>query len=299
MMNEIGNIKNTINPYIVLRMFYHNPHHNTFSLGEACFKFALKRFTTLGSPVQNVGVNAGQKIVKQIYAHTQYDANATDPSKRQDFFSSDRPPYLNCRDRRDTARPNEQPCGLGRVNGKSTREAPLQPEQAVLDHGHAKHRLVDEGCWGFWNDKILNPKTPALYGTLDEVNEAIAMLKDPDLVQTNSELERERKKKARASPLWSTSRCTNLSIKIPMIPVMTRALELTWSCSALLSDYSDSRASTPLPSDRIMTRTRNQGSRCFEQPKLWQRSVHRQCEYHGNWRQHAWLLSKRHVLELA
>lgn len=47
-MNEIEKIKDITNRYIVLRMFYHNPYHRTFSLGEACFKFALKRFTTLG-----------------------------------------------------------------------------------------------------------------------------------------------------------------------------------------------------------------------------------------------------------
>lgn len=52
----------------------------------------------------------------------------------------------------------------------------------------------------FRNDKILNPKTPALYGTLDEVNETIAMLKDPDLIRTNSEMEREKEKQAKSSP---------------------------------------------------------------------------------------------------
>ncbi|KAI1063107.1 hypothetical protein LB507_005615 [Fusarium sp. FIESC RH6] len=56
------------------------------------------------------------------------------------------------------------------------------------------------GAFDFRNDKIPNPKTPALYRTLDEVNEAIAMLKDPDLIRTNSELEREKKKQAKSSP---------------------------------------------------------------------------------------------------
>ncbi|KAJ4127143.1 hypothetical protein NW768_008770 [Fusarium equiseti] len=43
MMKEIEKIKDTTNRYIILRMFYHNPHHTTFSLdGEAAqvyFKF--------------------------------------------------------------------------------------------------------------------------------------------------------------------------------------------------------------------------------------------------------------------
>ncbi|RFN50664.1 hypothetical protein FIE12Z_5048 [Fusarium flagelliforme] len=153
MMNDIGNIKNTINRYIVLRMFYHNPHHSTFSLGEACFKFAPKKSTTLG----------------------------------------------NC--------------------------------------------------------KILNPKTPALYGTLDEVNEAIALLKDPDLVRTNSELERERKKKAKASPKllpfgWrSGTRPACLYWMCYKNPVMTRALELAWGITVGLSRLADFDTVTVRPDD--------------------------------------------------
>ena len=42
MINEVDKIKNTMYRYIVLRMFYHNPHHSTFSLRKApgdYFKF--------------------------------------------------------------------------------------------------------------------------------------------------------------------------------------------------------------------------------------------------------------------
>ena len=35
-----------------------------------------------------------------------------------------------------------------------------------------------------------------MYGTLEEVNDTIAMLKDPDLVRTNSELEQKNKGKS-------------------------------------------------------------------------------------------------------
>ena len=42
-MNEIEKIKDTTNRYIILRMFYHNPHHTSFSLdgedAQAYFKF--------------------------------------------------------------------------------------------------------------------------------------------------------------------------------------------------------------------------------------------------------------------
>ncbi|RGP75030.1 hypothetical protein FLONG3_5866 [Fusarium longipes] len=36
---EIDNLKSTIGRYIVARMFYHNPHSKSFSLGEEYFKF--------------------------------------------------------------------------------------------------------------------------------------------------------------------------------------------------------------------------------------------------------------------
>lgn len=36
---EIDNIKSTIERYIVVRMFYHNPHSKSFSLGQEYFKF--------------------------------------------------------------------------------------------------------------------------------------------------------------------------------------------------------------------------------------------------------------------
>lgn len=83
-------------------------------------------------------------------------------------------------------------------NSSSTKVTGESDSAPRLNFGERRKAVLS--AFDFRIDKILNAKTPALYGTIDEINEAIAMLKDPDLVRTNSEMEREKKKQAKSSP---------------------------------------------------------------------------------------------------
>ncbi|KAJ4114786.1 hypothetical protein NW768_011340 [Fusarium equiseti] len=83
-------------------------------------------------------------------------------------------------------------------NSASTKVTGESDHSPRLNFGENRKGVLS--AFDFRNGKILNPKTPALYGTLDEVNEAIAMLRDPDLIRTNSEVEWEKKKQAKSSP---------------------------------------------------------------------------------------------------
>ncbi|KPA37360.1 hypothetical protein FLAG1_09825 [Fusarium langsethiae] len=76
-----------------------------------------------------------------------------------------------------------------------------QPKQQKPRLNFGEHRRGVLTSFDYRNHKVLNPDEPVLHGTGDEFKEAVKAIKDPDLIRTTSQLEREKKKDAKETPV--------------------------------------------------------------------------------------------------
>ncbi|KAF5547475.1 snf2 family helicase [Fusarium mexicanum] len=84
-----------------------------------------------------------------------------------------------------------------------------QSEDSVRKMNFGEHRKGVLTSFDWRNYKLLYPDNPVLFGGEDAVNQSIKLLKDPRTVRTNSQMERENKKKA-ASPVVGVDKVEEL-----------------------------------------------------------------------------------------